>query len=392
MVLYLRVAAMVLLAVNVVAGANESASVCRLRCEYLTNPLGIDVTEPRLSWIVESGERGVRQAAYRIIVSSSLYNLINNIGDLWDTGKIQSDRSVHIVYRGKALQTGVRCYWKVRVWCNKGRATDYSEPAWWEMGLLKPGDVKARWISVVHREGTKPGRGEPSPCFRKSFILSKSVKSARAYVCGLGYYELYLNGRKVGDHVLDPAFTRYDRRVLYVTYDITDRLKEGENAVGALLGNGWYNLDKQASRRFHQAPWRGWPTLWLQIGIEYADGTSEVVISDETWKVTKGPVIFNVIHSGETYDARLEKPGCFDARYEESDWDRIQVCRGPGGRLSSQMLTPIKVMESISPVKLTEPSPGVFVYDMGRHLAGWARIKVSGPAGTKVVLRYAERL
>ncbi|MHC4797905.1 MAG: glycoside hydrolase family 78 protein [Planctomycetota bacterium] len=388
----IRWAVMVLLTANVMVNASDSITVSRLRCEYLVNPLGVDVAEPRLSWVIESEGRGVRQEAYQILAAGSPDKLNNDIGDLWDTGKVESDKSVHVVYAGKSLPSGMRVYWKVRIWCNNRGASGYSRPAWWEMGLLKPGDFKGRWISAVHKQGGFPGRDEPAPYFRKLFTLSKPLKRARVYVCGLGYYELYLNGRKVGDHVLDPAFTRYDRRALYVTYDITDRLKEGGNVVGVILGNGWFNLDKRASRRFYKARWRGWPVLWLQIEVEYADGNIETLISDGTWKVSKSPVIFNVMHNGETYDARLEKRGCFAAGYDDSGWDAAQVCQGPGGKLRSQMLPPIKVTETISPVKLTEPSGGVYVYDMGKQLAGWARLKVSGPAGTKIVLRYSERL
>ena len=216
-------------------------SPARLRCEYLDNPLGIDTPQPRLSWVLESKQRAEKQTAYQILVASSEAMLKADHGDLWDTGKVASDQTLHVVYAGKALASCQRCYWKVRVWDKDGKASAYSRPARWEMGLLSPQDWQGQWIGR-----TTDTNSLPAPLLRRAFTLEGKIKQARAYICGLGYYELHLNGKKVGDHLLDPGYTRYDKRALYVTYDVTDALRRGKNAVGVILGNGWYNVQTKA--------------------------------------------------------------------------------------------------------------------------------------------------
>jgi alpha-L-rhamnosidase len=370
---------------------NGKVAVKDLRCEYLTNPLGIDVAKPRLSWVLKSTQRGQMQIAYQILVAGSPEILKKNQGDLWDTGKVSSDQSIHIVYAGKPLVSRARCCWKARVWDKDGKPSRYSQPAWWETGLLETGDWQAKWLSAPVPQD-KSIQVEPSPFFRNTFTLEKAVEKARGYICGLGYYELYLNGRKVGDHVLDPAFTRYDRRVLYVTYDVTDYLSPGKNAIGVVLGNGWYNMHTRCVWDFYKAPWRDRPTMLCQLEVKFTDGSSKIITSDSAWKVSTGPIVFESIRNGESYDARLEKPGWNTADYNDTAWAAAHIVPGPKGRLSSQMLPPIKVTRTIKPVKLTEPKPGCFVFDMGQNMAGWAQLKVSGSAGTKVVMKYGERL
>lgn len=368
-------------------------TVTRPRCEYLVDPIGIDAAQPRLSWVLESGRRGEMQTAYQILVASSIEKLKGDEGDLWDTGKTVSDRSIQVVYAGKPMRSGLRAYWKVRAWGKDGKASAYSEAASWEMGLLARADWKGKWISAVASQAKDAGAPVvPGPLFRKGFTLGKPVRSARAYICGVGYYELHLNGAKVGDHVLDPAFTRYDRRVLYVTYDVTGQLKPGANAVGVMLGNGWYNMQNRCTWDFDKAPWRSAPAVLAQIRVEYADGTSETICTDETWKVCKGPVVFDCIRNGETYDARLERPKWDAPDFDEADWQAAFAVEGPKGVLSAQDMPPIRVMETLMPVKNTQVKPGVIVFDIGQNFAGWARIVVSGPAGSKVVMRYGERL
>jgi len=383
------------------SSADNSVTVKHLQCEYNINPLGIDVAKPRLSWVLESGQRGQMQSAYQILVASSEKNLKKNHGDLWDTGKINSDQSIHVVYEGKSLKSRMRCWWKVCVWDKDGKPSSYSRPAWWEMGLsilrsttkdeLEYKDWYAKWVSAPPPKD-KSVSYEPSPFFRKAFMLAKPVKKARVYISGLGYYELYLNGKKVGDHVLDPAFTRYDRRVLYVTYDVTDQLVQGKNAVGVVLGNGWYNMHTHSEWDFDKAPWRDRPTMICQLEVEFVDGSSTIITSDSRWKVSTGPIVFESIRNGETYDARLEKPRWNTADYDDSAWATALVVPGPKGKFSAQMLSPIKVMKTIKPVKLTEPKPAVFVFDIGQNIAGWAQLRVSGPVGTRVQMKYAERL
>jgi alpha-L-rhamnosidase len=381
------------LAMAITPAGAFGVTVTRLRCEYLVDPIGIDVPEPRLSWVLESDRRGEMQTAYQILVAGTAEQLARDRGDLWDTGKVSSEDSIQVVYKGKPMRSALRACWKVRVWDRDGQPSEYSAPAFWEMGLLRREDWKGKWISAVASQAKDAkAPAVPGPLFRRSFTLDKPVKSARAWICGLGYYELRLNGAKVGDHVLDPALTRYDRRVLYVTYDVTGQLKQGANAVGVMLGNGWYNMFIRDTWDFDKAPWRAAPTVLMQIDVQFTDGSSETICTDETWKVHSGPIVFDCIRAGETYDARLEQAGWDTPASDDTGWQPAHVIDGPKGVLSAQDMPPIKVTQTITPVKLTEPKPGVFVYDMGQNFAGWAKLTVSGPAGTRVVMKYGERL
>lgn len=368
----------------------SDVQVVDLQCEYLADPLGIDVAQPRLSWKLQSPWRGQKQTAYQILVTTDGRMLKRDRADLWDTGKVVSDQSIQIPYAGKTLPSRTRCTWKVRIWDKDGKVTVFSEPAGWEMGLLTPEDWKAKWISAPGKDEDKAP--QPAPLFRKSFVLSKQPVRARVYICGLGYYELHINGAKVGDHVLDPAFTRYDRRALYVTYDVTDQVKKGPNALGVILGNGWYNMHTRCVWDFDKAPWRDRPVLRCQLELTFKDGSKRVIASDETWRVSTGPIVFDSIRNGETYDARLEKDGWDTAEYKDIDWPLAQADPGPTGELRAQMAPPIKVTKTFKPARLTEPAPGVYVFDTGQNMAGWTRLRVSGPAGTEVVLKYGERL
>jgi len=370
-------------------GRQSGIRVEGLRCEYLSEPVGIDVAQPRLSWILKSDAQGQKQTAYQILVSSSAEKLRAGQGDLWDTGKVVSDQSTYVVYAGQPLGSRARCWWKVRVWDKDNKPSSFSQTAWWELGFLENSDWKARWISAP---GPADKSVQPSPFFRKTLNITKSIKKARLYISGLGYYELYVNGKNLGDHVLDPAFTRYDRRVLYVTYDVTNELKNGKNAVGVVLGNGWYNMHTICVWDFYKAPWRDRPTVLCQLEVEYSDGSSIVVTTDSSWKVSTGPILFESIREGETYDARLEKPGWATIGYDDREWVPAQVAAGPKGKLAAQMLPAIKVNKTLKPIKLNEPKLGVYVFDMGQNMAGWARLKVAGPTGTKIVMRYGERL
>ncbi len=359
------------------------------RCEYLCDPLGIDVVQPRLSWKLQSAWRGQKQTAYQILVASSEELLRNNRADLWNTGKVTSDQSIQVAYAGRPLISRTRCHWKVRVWDKDDKPSPFSKAATWEMGLLEPDDWQGKWITAPD---TDDEGMPPAPILRKTFVLSKPVRQARLYICGLGYYEAHLNGRKVGDHALDPAFTRYDRRALYVTYDVTEQLKSEFNAVAVVLGNGWYDMDAQAAWDFNKAAWRARPTLRCQLEVTFADGSLRTIASDETWRVAPSPTTFNCIRQGETYDARREIAGWNTADVGDADWSLAKVGPGPKGTLSAQMMPPNKVMQTLKPAKVTEPKPGVYVFDLGQNIAGWARLKVFGPAGAKVVMQYAERL
>lgn len=361
--------------------------VGELRCEYLNNPLGIDAAQPRLSWIVNSNDRGQKQTAYQILVASSPKALRKGRGDLWDSGKIASDQTTFVAYNGEPLASRQACFWKVRSWDKTGKVSSWSKVSSWEMGLLAPEDWQAQWIARTTNLDELP-----APYLRRELGLDGKIRKARVYVCGLGYYELHINGEKVGDHLLDPGYTRYDRRALYVTYDVTSQLKRGNNAIGVILGNGWLNPQTKAVWNFHEAPWREAPKLLLSLTVEYTDGRTVTVGSDGSWKTGTGPIVFNSIYGGENYDARQEIPGWDKPGFDDSAWQKAQIVTAPQGKVVAQLAPPIRASQIIKPVKITEPKPGVFVFDMGQNFAGVTELKVRGPAGRTVTMRHGERL
>lgn len=368
-----------------------------LLSEYLENPIGIHTQKPRFSWQLHSQEKGQLQTGYRILVAESIYDLNNNIGQMWDSGKIESDRSTQVEYKGKRLFSFKRYYWKICSWDGAHVQSRYSEVSYFEMGLLEENDWSGKWIGG--------DESISSPLFRKSFKLNHKVKNARAYICGLGYYELYINGNRVGDHVLDPNYTNYDdrniegllypfedrtrKRVLYVTYDITSCLKQGDNCIGVILGNGWYN---QRERTIEGKMSFGYPKLLFQVVVEQEDGSKVEITSDGTWKFSEGPITFNNIFYGEIYDARLEKSGWENIDFDDSGWKFVKLVQKPTGMLCSQLSPADKVIRVIKPVGSHNPFPGVIIYDMGENFTGWIRIRVCGIRGTKVVMRFAEEI
>ena len=364
-------------------------AVAEVSCEYGVNPLGVESPQPRFSWVLQSPERGQMQSARQILVASTEEKLAAGIGDKWNSGKLASQQSVNVAYQGSPLVSGERCYWKVRCWDRGGRVGPWSRPAWFEIGLLKQDDWKGKWIGMETKGSPhKPGEA-PTPLLRQKFHIAKPIKRARAYISGLGWYELLINGRKVGDRFLDPVISNYDKRVLYVVHNITDRLVQGTNVVGVALGNGWYSNHKLF---IENGKWGDSPRLLLQLSIEFADGRTMSIASDETWKVSTGPILRNDIYGGEIYDARLEKPGWATTAYDDSDWPRAALKKSPGGELTSQLMPAIKAIEVKKPVKLTNPKSGVYVYDLGRVFGGWAKLRMKGPAGTKVTIKYSERI
>ncbi len=354
--------------------ANGVESPQHLRCEYLKNPRGIDVLQPRFQWWLEDSRRGEMQTAYQVLVASSPALLAEDQGDVWDSGKVMSSDSTQVVYKGKALQTGHDYYWKVRYWNSQGNPSAYSQPAWFEMGLLARSDWKGQWIG---------GEG----LLRKGFTLPWKVVRARAYITAIGYYELHVNGKKIGDNVLDPAWTVYSKRVLYSTYDVTPELKEGANAVGVMLGGGWATEVAGNIPASYKAP-----ELLFQMNIQLADGKTVSISSDTTWKTAKGPIVSDSIYDGDIYDARLEKPGWDEPGYNDSGWAPAREEQGTEGAISAEMMPPIRVVETLQPRSMTNPEPGVYVYDFGQNFAGWAELRVRGPRGTKVEMRFSELL
>jgi alpha-L-rhamnosidase len=534
-----------------IAAAHDDVTVHGLQTEHATDPLGVDAERPRLGWQLRSDRRDVRQSAYRILVASTPGRLAREQGDVWDSGRVESGRSIEVPYGGPPLQSRRRYQWKVRVYDERGRPSGWSRPAHWEMGLLDSSDWSARWIGmpaieqeqpdlvgakwvwhdepggpffpagtryfrrtvelpadrrivrarvvatgddefelfvngtsvassvwwyepraadvtgmlqagrnalalrvtnrgreagtvallrvefetgaplIVASDGTWrssatehagwnepsfddsawtatrviadygappwgtvsfPREPTPAPLLRTEFDVRKHVRSARVYVSGLAYYELALNGRRVGDHVLDPVFTDYDDRVNYVGYDVTQALRRGRNAIGAELGRGFYGLEVDTVWDWDSPPWRDEPKLLLQLEIEYADGSTQRVTTDPSWRAARGPRVQDNIYVGETYDARLEQPGWATAGFDAAGWEPATEMAPPRGRLVAQTIEPIEVVDTLHPAGVTEPKPGTFVYDLGRTISGWARLTVEGAPGTVVTVRQGEKL
>ena len=367
----------------------KSNPIDKLTVEYLTNPEGIDTEKPRLSWQLSSNERGFKQQAYRIIVSSSLDLLKKDSGDIWDSGKVPSNETVNIPYGGSELKSGREYFWKVMIWDGKGSELSWSNPAKWSMGLLLPYDWKAKWIGLDKADSLKFHTRLPARYLRKEIPVSKNITRATAYVCGQGLFEWYINGSKIGDQVLVPALSEFSKRSYYLTFDVTGKLKKGDNAFGVILGNGRY-FDP---RHTGDQPKYGFPKLMFQLSIEYSDGSSEMVISDDTWKITaNGPIVANNEFDGEEYDATKEMPGWNKPGFDDSAWQKAEYVSAASPRLDAQPCPSIAVMETIKPVSVKEISPGVFIFDMGQNMVGWTKLNVKGKRGDKVKMRFAEIL
>lgn len=377
-----------------------------LRCEYRENPLGIDVRMPRLSWQLDSHERGQKQTAYRILVASSAATLQRGQGDLWDSGKVVSDQSIQVRYAGKPLAARQQCFWKVQTWDKDGKESGWSPVATWEIGLPDAADWSdANWIRLgqdtrtspfakrpVETKGMKQPRmveSFPAPLFRREFTVKSGIARARAYICGVGYSELYVNGQHAGDAVLDPGQTTYDVRALYVTHDITKSLKPGANAVGIMVGNGFMGQNIAFGVA---ALANGKPALIAKIVVDYADGTTQVIATDEAWKAETGPVVFDNVYAGETYDARLERKGWSEPGYADARWQEAVKTAPVAAKLQAQMIPPIRCIKTLKPQKVIAGENGKWIFDLGQNIAGWARIKLKAPAGTQLTLKYAEIL
>ena len=439
-----------------------------LRCEYLNDPLGIDATRPRLSWIITSNRRGEMQTAYQILVASSPKLLNEGQGDLWDSGKVSSDESSQITYAGDPLISRESCFWKVRTWDRDGKVGDWSPDAQWTMGLLQPADWSAKWIEsvpstgdtnapliirqatyeagaegqsadvtavlnshikqgrlnvVVNREtlgvdpatnavkrlrveyeyggrtGKKeadenqtlmlPGHSAPVPYLRKSFELESPVQRAVLYVTALGLYEVNINGQRVGDHLLAPDWTDYRMRVRYQTFDVTGLLKTGGNAMGALLADGWFSghIGNGGYEFFGKEP-----AFLAQLEVTYVDGRTERIVTDDTWKSHDSPILSSDFMLGEDYDSRLEIKGWDQPGLDAGKWSAVMVRDESSRQLESQVMPPVREICELNPKTVKEPKPGGWIYDLGQNMVGVVRLKVSAPAGTRIILRHAEML
>jgi alpha-L-rhamnosidase len=357
--------------------------VADLRCEYLRDSLGLDATQPRLSWIVESDQRGQRQTAYEVLVASSPERFKQDQGDLWQSGKVISDQTAQVVYAGKPLTSRQACFWKVRAWDREGNASNWSEPARWEMGLLEPGDWKAQWI------GADQPPSAAVPMLRKEVKLAdKPVAKARLFVTALGLYEIHINGQRVGDHLLAPDWTDYRKRVRYQVYDVDLLLKKGQNTLAALLANGWYCGHVGWAAQIYGKR----PALLAQLEVTYTDGSVERIVTDATWKVHASPVLASDFLMGESYDARQEIPDWDQPGLDDSRWAAAAVAVQPPRLLEGQVMEPVQQLSVPPPKSISQPQPGHWVFDLGQNMVGVVRLRVSAPAGTKLTLRHAEML
>jgi alpha-L-rhamnosidase len=443
-----------------------SVATKNLRCEYLGDPLGIDATSPRLSWILDSNQRGEKQSAYQVLVASSPKLAGQDKGDLWDSGKVASDESSQIVYAGSPLISRQSCFWKVRAWDRDGKPGAWSPVAQWHMGLLQTSDWEAKWIAaeapaatatLVIRRGTYeavensgvadvtaalagqvngnrlsmkvnnktlgidpalnlvkrlrveyelggksftkeidenqtlvlPDDAAGVRYLRKSFELKPSIQRAVLYATALGLYDVHVNGRRVGDHVLAPDWTDYRKRVRYQAYDVTSLLKPGRNALGALLANGWFSghIGNGANAFFGKAP-----ALLAQLEVTYTDGRTEKIVTDESWKSQRSPILSSDFMLGEDYDARLELNGWDKPGLDDAKWAAVSVRDESARKLEAQVMEPVREITELKPKTVTEPKPGSWVYDLGQNMVGVVRLRVSAPAGTRITLRHAEML
>lgn len=395
---------------------NETYGNCcsqKITVEHLTvncqkSPQGIDSSAPLLGWRIYSDRPGVEQGARQILVASRKELLKPGLADVWDSGKRPGPESQNVRYEGAPLLSGTRYYWRVRIWDQKDRPTQWSGVSEWSTGFLSPEAWRARWISAVYSD-VNPERntylkswGDKSDDYverdtaavymRRGFDVGKRVKRATAYVCGLGYYELYINGRRVGDRVLDPVFADYQVRIGYATYEIGDLLQRGGNAVGVILGNGHYNTPTRDMFQMENAKWKTPVKLLAELHIEYADGSRDTVLTDGSWRWSNGEIVYNSVRSGETIDRHKTMPGWSRAEFEDAGWSPVHEVPAPLGRMYTPPIEPVRIIRTLPALKVSEPKPGVYVVDFGENLTGWIRMKVRAEDADTVKCDYNEHL
>lgn len=373
------------------------------RCEYTVNPLGIETAQPLLTWEIQAFEKNTMQAAYRILVSDDSMLLVNDKANIWDSKKVTSSDNQQVLPPSLFIKPATKYYWKVMVWDQKGQESSFSKPASWRTGLWGAGDWKgARWIAyselpdsnryvpLMHGSGKKEWGKRPDvlPLFRKNIIVKKDIKAATVFISGLGHFEMSVNGSKVGDHFLDPGWTQYAKQAQYVTFDITDQLRNGTNALGIMLGNGFYYIPGERYRKMTGA--YGYPKMIARILIEYTDSTTEDIVSDASWKTAPSPVYFSSIYGGEDYDANLEKKGWDKMGFNDAAWQHVVTTTGP--ELVAQLGMPVKLMQRFTPVTQNKLRPGVWVYDLGQNFSGIPYIEVHGKKGDTIRIMPAELL
>nr|WP_262918309.1 glycoside hydrolase family 78 protein [Mucilaginibacter straminoryzae] len=380
----------------------QTLKVTNLRCDYRTNPLGIESAAPKLSWELQSNQNNTVQTAYQIQVADDSVAFLQQNHLAWDSKKVNSSASVSVKYAGAKLQPAHTYYWRVIVWDNHQYQTT-SEIAKWQMGLPSKTDWKgAKWIAyeelpdserivpAIHGKGPKKlgAANDVLPLIRKNISIQKPVKRATMFICGLGHFELSINGKKLGDHFLDPGWTKYDQQALYVPFDVTANLKQGNNALGIMLGNGFYYIPRDKRYRKLTGAY-GYPKMICRLAIEYQDGTSGDVVSDETWRMAPGPVTFSSIYAGEDYDATKEQKGWNMPGFDDSQWQKAKQVSGVPV-LNAQTAEPLQVFNHFKPVKTTHPTTGKWVFDLGQNASGIPYIKVKGHKGDTVKITPSE--
>jgi alpha-L-rhamnosidase len=382
----------------------QGLSVANPRCEYRVDPLGMDISKPHLSWELKSGGKNIIQKAYRVLVSDDLAQLRNGTGNIWDSGTVNAASSIQVLYAGKQLLSAKKYYWKVMIWDNQGHSSAWSQPAFWQTGLLKPTDwMGAQWIAYqdmpdsdrilpgIAAAGAKkrsPGT-DILPILRKSFSIAKPLKSASVFISGLGHFELDINGKKVGDHYMDAGWVNYQKEALYVSFDVTDNLLHGDNALGIWLGNGMYFTPAGRYRKLTVA--YGYPKVIVRLLLQYKDGSVENIVTDKSWKAAPGPITFSAIYGGEDFDATLVPKGWNGPGFNDSKWTTALTVSGPP-QLKAQSEQPIKIFEHFIPKKETQINTNIWVYDMGQNASGIPQITVSGKKGDTIKLIPAELL
>ncbi len=361
--------------------------VTKLVCEYNINPIGIDVMLPRLSWQIASNENNTAQTAYEIRFANSVKSLSKKSALLFTTNKIIGDQSVNVAYAGPQLKSMQRVYWQVKIWDNKNNASEWSEPAFWEMGILDPSLWKASYITLTNEAKSKESL--PAQYFRKDFNISKTILSAKLYATSLGLYQVFINGNKVGDQLFTPGFTSYKKRLQYQAYDVTAML-QAKNAIGAMVGDGWYrgNMGWEGDK----AHYGNQLALFSQLMINYTDGTSETIVTDNSWKVSYGAILKSDIYNGEKYDGNKEMKGWANTGFDATKWQNAAVLNHPKNILVASNGLPVKVTQQITPIKVITTPKGEVVMDLGQNIVGWVKMKVNGKKGDTVTLKFAEVL
>ncbi|XCF06353.1 family 78 glycoside hydrolase catalytic domain [Tamlana crocina] len=376
---------------------DNSITISKITVNYFDNPWGIDDPNPSINWIMTSNGRNKKQTAYQIKVASLKEDLDNDKNILWDSGKLISEQNSQIRYAGKTLQSGQHCYFKIRVWDENDVASAWSETNMWTMGLLKKSDWKAKWIGYKTTDKNKKDTLHlpPPPYLRKSFTTKPNIKNATLYITALGAFEVSLNGKKIGNDLLAPGWSDYNKRIYYKTYNVIDYLKKGENTIGAILGDAWYAgyvgpkvLSKPRNRELYGLH----PGLLSQLEIEYDNGDKDIITSDENWKANEGPFVYADLLMGAEYNANLELTNWNTNNYDDKNWSPVYIHQGTEGVIQAYPGNSIQVYDEIIPIEITEPEKGTYIFNLGQNFAGHARLQVQGNKNDTIVIRFGERL